>query len=152
MFQIVSYETLTAESMTDLYSPVTSASTNSHQQSFQSSPLTEVPDIHWKINCNICAKTFTTSTDLRRHAKEQHNPQREVFTCKSSSKSHMALCGSDSRDWKCLTCDKTFIRKYNYDEHLKYAHSQISFRCHCGKGFKWNKSLARHKKKYCAHI
>ena len=81
MFQMVSYGTLAAESMTDIYYPVTSASTNSHQQSFQSGPLTEVPDIHWKINCNICAKTFTTSTDLRRHTKEQHNPQREIFTC-----------------------------------------------------------------------
>ena len=72
----------------------------------------------------------------------------ESLTNKSNLKQrHIALCGNNNRGWKCATCDKTFKRKYNHDEHLESAHSEISFRCHCGKGFKWNTSLTRHTQK-----
>ena len=74
MFQIAGY------SLTDEYSQVTSEGTDLHLQSFQHGMLSTVPDIvSRKIHCNMCVKTFTSSTNIRRHKKEQHEPQIEMF-------------------------------------------------------------------------
>ena len=83
MFQIAGYGTFPAQSLTDEYSRVTSEGTGLHLQSFQHGMWPTVPEIVTlgKIHCNMCVKTFTNGTILRRHKKEQHEPEREIFTC-----------------------------------------------------------------------
>ena len=75
--------------------------------------------------CTQCDKSFSNSTNLRRHIQVVHEQslQREV----------------------CELCDKTFSSHDNLTRHKKSVHFKVKYDCdQCGKGFSSSDNLSRH--------
>ena len=75
--------------------------------------------------CTQCDKSFSNSTNLRRHIQVVHEQslQREV----------------------CELCDKTFSSHDNLTRHKKSVHFKVKYDCdQCGKGFSDSGNLSRH--------
>ena len=76
--------------------------------------------------CSICSKSFTLRHNMLQHER---------------------MCGNNATVYKCDECQASFARKCNLTDHLKFVHANAAPQlCHCGKAYKWPKSLRRHKK------
>ena len=51
----------------------------------------------------------------------------------------------NDKRYACDKCDKKFVRKDGLDDHYAKHTNERKFACHCGKTFKYRKSLKRHR-------
>ena len=86
--------------------------------------------------CNICAKSFSRTYDLKRHMMLIHGTRKyhteidsgekpyvceecnDCFTCKSSLKDHIAM-HIDEKPYICNECDEIFAKACDLERHLK---------------------------------
>ena len=67
------------------------------------------------------------------------------FSSRYSLSTHTKICIENKR-YACDHCGKSFSTKCNLKTHLIAAHSVKSFKCLCGKEFKFRSNLRRHQK------
>ena len=79
--------------------------------------------------CDICEKSFTMKSDLRRHVATVHNKERpfqcpqcsKTFGQSGSLKTHVSVV-HNKESFQCSKCSKTFTRKINMKEHVTNVH------------------------------
>ncbi|KAG4066817.1 hypothetical protein HA402_012884 [Bradysia odoriphaga] len=80
-------------------------------------------DLKNRYNCDICFKKFGTKPNLQAH-KRIH---------------------SGVRDFTCEQCGRGFVQKGNLENHMLTHFPSKPFSCHCGKTFKTQLRLLKHK-------
>ena len=76
--------------------------------------------------CEICGVTFTTRSNLLRHAKSKHSNENVLFTCE--------------------LCDRVFTRNYDLKRHINSIHVQVKHTCDvCGKVYNRADAVLQHK-------
>ncbi|XP_055374529.1 gastrula zinc finger protein xFG20-1-like [Condylostylus longicornis] len=105
--------------------------------------------------CNICTKLFISEKSLNLHIKNLHIKNRPFactfehcekrFVNEIALKSH-AIRHTSPRQYKCETCNKSFIYQHRLEEHIKIYHvNGRIFKCEtCEKRFFDKHTLERH--------
>ena len=108
--------------------------------------------------CDTCNRIFTRKYSLKRHIKTMHNHGSLPFKCDScdAAFSRMDMLNrhkgrmhsNNSSPFKCDSCQKTFSSISTLNRHTQSLHSDtMGVGCDvCGKTFRRNDSLIRHKK------
>ncbi|XP_075224324.1 uncharacterized protein LOC142326076 isoform X5 [Lycorma delicatula] len=109
-----------------------------------------------RVKCDICGKSYTTTSHLKSHILRVHSNLQRNHVCnvcgasfKESGvlKSHL-MVHNDERKYKCKICDKTFKFKAVLETH-KRVHTNVEpYVCkNCGESFKWKQTFDKHKTK-----
>jgi KRAB domain-containing zinc finger protein len=128
------------------------------------------------IACNICHAAFTLRADLQQHMRKKHEvrsrgaaaraeqePPEDVQSCDhcptqcrtgKELRKHMLSEHKGEKVWTCFECDKAFSSPGSLRAHRSRHHSGARlFTCSpglghagCGKAFRLNDSLRKHKK------
>lgn len=109
-----------------------------------------------KHQCRIegCDKTFDSQEILKEHVYEHMNIKtfacklcKKLFLRRSNLRQHNRRCKIDkSLVHVCLICKKKFITRRDLFQH-NMRHSNTTYDCEkCGKKYKFNTGLSRHKK------
>ncbi|KAG5669023.1 hypothetical protein PVAND_016925 [Polypedilum vanderplanki] len=101
--------------------------------------------------CKTCNIQFDTLQRLNLHQRTHNDP----IKCKKCEKTFKIIGKLKQHQcmFQCKICLKDFLRRDNLNQHVNYVHekwkeSQL-FTCdHCGKGFKYLKSLVCHMKQH----
>ena len=111
------------------------------------------------LKCNVCAKTFTSESQLDRHMRV-HTGKRP-FKCKICKKRfsqnphlkiHMMI-HSGEQPFSCHVCEKSFIHRGNLNRHLRVHTRERRYKCKiCPKSFTNPTSLKKHSKKHQCDI
>ena len=95
--------------------------------------------------CELCQKTFRDSYDLQKYKRAIHDipdlSKNNVRSRKKSKKSGNSV--------RCSDCDKTFKNRTCMQRHQGKIHNlqnNQTYKCPCGKEYKYRYSLTRHKK------
>ncbi|XP_050499306.1 zinc finger protein 596-like [Diabrotica virgifera virgifera] len=104
------------------------------------------------VECLICGKTFSSSSNVRKHVKKLH-PDRVL----EESYDHIM---NTSKVVKCSICKKTFSTSSNLKKHAKKFHpdtvlvesyyknsKHFNFTCECGRNFNHIRHLKSHRRK-----
>lgn len=105
--------------------------------------------------CKVCLKAFSYNFTLKRHYQEMHTKLPSYIcdicgvTCKRKGDINRHIKEhANAKMYKCPVCKKGFPRKTSADVHqLKHSNAKM-FMCFCGKTFKFQSSLSRHKVKH----
>ncbi|TMS37547.1 hypothetical protein L596_004456 [Steinernema carpocapsae] len=73
------------------------------------------------LKCPTCDRTFALPRDLKYHHKKQHSVEA------SPAKPHAPRL----REWACKTCNKTFQRQYELNDHVRSEHERHEKRYEC---------------------
>uniref|UniRef100_A0A096LPX7 C2H2-type domain-containing protein n=2 Tax=Poecilia formosa TaxID=48698 RepID=A0A096LPX7_POEFO len=83
---------------------------------------------HW---CRICLTGFSSQEDLKRHLSRTH---------------------FEEQFYECDLCKRVFASLKECENHVQLHKCMVNIVCEkCGRSFRTEKSLARHKKKRCLH-
>ena len=76
--------------------------------------------------CKKCGKQFQNLSNLFVHSYVEHEKKsffceicRNCFSKRKSLNEHITYVHCSERKWKCLKCEKSFVRKYQLQCHLK---------------------------------
>ncbi|XP_048260802.1 zinc finger protein 879 isoform X1 [Bombus terrestris] len=108
-------------------------------------------------HCSICSKKFKAWNSLENHLLMKHKAPKEGLNmlktlCEKKFQSrsdfyHHVLNQSETKQHKCVICDKTFASEYNLRNHVA-LHSHTYLCSLCGKNFTTNYSLKLHLRKH----
>ena len=94
---------------------------------------------HARHECDVCGKSFTLETNLKRHDRESHFGSKFNIDYYEGYKP-LAI-------FECRECDMKFKRSSDLKRHTKSAHSKTTFQCNdCERSFSRKDSLNRHVK------
>ncbi|XP_065217110.1 zinc finger protein 708-like [Planococcus citri] len=111
--------------------------------------------------CELCGKICTVRF-FKAHMLKHANPDSvtcqhcgKVFSYKSTLESHIKVCHSDDRAFKCTECPSSFRRGDYLRKHISYKHHDIKlddifkFKCeHCDMVWTTEKNYLTHMKTY----
>ncbi|GMT14792.1 hypothetical protein PFISCL1PPCAC_6089, partial [Pristionchus fissidentatus] len=127
-----------------------------------SSALKEHVSIHHlnerPFECEECGIRFGRKGGLRRHMTMVHENQlfkcpydgctHPGYKCTKALTAHIRSVHTKDRPFRCLLCDRTFVRKNDLKTHELTHQSTASLMCPgCNKGFKRVAGLRAHKKR-----
>jgi len=97
-----------------------------------------------------CNKAFVRKQDLADHLNSHTgmkpyscNQRKRSFSSQSSFSHHKATC---FQKVECSECNQKFTSKSTLYDHQKSEHENEAFVCACGKRYKWQTNLARHRR------
>ena len=107
-----------------------------------------------KFKCSKCSKSFVNK-DLYVGHMSKHDGTK-LFSCglcskryqyRNNLKNHMVKHHRE-KDYKCDHCEMCFSTNKDLQNHVNGKHSQLeTYRCDCGKRFRWRSSLHYHRHK-----
>ncbi|XP_061193318.1 zinc finger protein 852-like [Saccostrea echinata] len=108
-----------------------------------------------KFTCEECGRHFNHLSTLESHRKVHTGVDRS-YVCEICGKRfprrntmRHARMHSQTKEFKCPSCDKSFNEKDQLQKHLRLHTGEKPYRCrHCPKAFNHNVSLKAHVKKY----
>uniref|UniRef100_A0A7G3AVU9 Putative transcription factor grauzone isoform x1 n=1 Tax=Lutzomyia longipalpis TaxID=7200 RepID=A0A7G3AVU9_LUTLO len=111
----------------------------------------------FKLDCSICAESFTKWPDLRVHFKSAHKQDPYLMCCERKLGNRIAIIthlnGHTNPDaYKCLTCNKAFLNETRLNLHNLNKHipvEQHKYKCpKCPKTFMILSSMNIHQAKH----
>ncbi|XP_035457503.2 zinc finger protein 454-like [Spodoptera frugiperda] len=108
------------------------------------------------FECATCGQRFPFKNNLRRHEQRHKSPppREECEIChkmiRISLKANHAKIHTERPRYRCEQCDKTFVSRESYENHLKYsmAHAKVDllkYKCSmCEKGYRSRNELRDH--------
>ena len=97
--------------------------------------------------CMTCDKSFSGRSGMKYH--QVHCDK--SFSGRSGMKYHQVHCGQD-KTIICTQCNKTFRRRANLKEHIRYKHGLTCLVCECGSRYSWPSGLARCTRLRCPRL
>lgn len=102
------------------------------------------------LKCDICSKTFSRQSDLRRHQNSVHGTHsfscdkcEKKFTRKDKFLEHHRKCTII-----CKYCDSNFEHQRDLNEHELLLHTDKKYMCNnCGKKYSNKRELKNHRDK-----